>query len=230
MAKIDTEVVINDAIIASQAANKEDYQKLGQLPFVERTIIRFASIFIKRVQDNLIKANRVDTGTLSTDITEGQLIKQGSSYSLDIGYPASSAGAKYYDFVNKGVKGFKSGQPNSPYRFRSAYPSINGPMVNAIQKWVKRNALSSRREDQRFNLSGLQKKRKSVAQLNTGRTTAYLIARKIKQRGLPKTGFFDNAVDEVFNQQFYDKMGKAIGADLIVYIKQANTLINEEKN
>jgi hypothetical protein len=228
MAKIDTEVVINDAIIASQAANQEDYQKLGQLPFVERTIIRFASIFIKRVQDNLIKANRVDTGTLSTDITEGQLIKQGSSYSLDIGYPASSEGAKYYDFVNKGVKGFKSGQPNSPYRFRSAYPSMNGPMVNAIQKWVKRNALSSRREDQRFNLSGLQKKRKSVAQLNTGRTTAYLIARKIKQRGLPKTGFFDNAVDEVFNQQFYDKMGKAIGADLIVYIKQANTLINEE--
>ena len=230
MAKIDTEVVINDAIIASQAANQEDYQKLGQLPFVERTIIRFASIFIKRVQDNLIKANRVDTGTLSTDITEGQLIKQGSSYSLDIGYPKSSEGAKYYDFVNKGVKGFKSGQPNSPYRFRSAYPSINGPMVNAIQKWVKRNALSSRREDQRFNLSGLQKKRKSVAQLNTGRTTAYLIARNIKQRGLPKTGFFDNAVDEVFNQQFYDKMGKAIGADLIVYIKQANTLINEEKN
>ena len=228
MARLDTDVVINDAIIAYQAANKEDYQKLGQLPFVERTIIRFASIFIKRVQDNLKKANKVDTGTLSTDITEGELIKQGSTYSLDIGYPASSAGAKYYDFVNKGVKGFKSGQPNSPYSFKSAYPSINGPMVNAIQKWVKRNALSSRREDQKFNLSGLQRKRKSIAQLNTGRTTAYLIARKIKQRGLPKTGFFDNAVDEVFNQQFYDKMGKAIGADLVVYIKQANSLINNE--
>jgi hypothetical protein len=228
MARVDTDVVINDAIIASQAANKEDYQQLGQLPFVERTIIRYASIFIKRVQDNLKKANKVDTGTLSTDITEGELIKQGSSYSLDIGYPASSAGAKYYDFVNKGVKGFNSGQPNSPYSFKSAYPSMNGPMVTAIQKWVKRNALSQRREDQRFNLSGLQRKRKSVAQLNTGKTTAYLIARKIKQRGLPKTGFFDNAVDEVFNQQFYDKMGKAIGADLIVYIKQANSLINQE--
>jgi hypothetical protein len=105
---------------------------------------------------------------------------------------------------------------------------MNGPMVTAIQKWVKRNALSQSREDQRFNLSGLQRKRKSVAQLNTGRTTAYLIARKIKQRGLPKTRFFDNAVDEVFNQQFYDKMGKAIGADLVVYIKQANSLINQE--
>jgi len=228
MARLDTDIVINDAIIASQAANKEDYQKLGQLPFVERTIIRFASIFIKRVQDNLKKANKVDTGTLSTDITQGDLIKEGSSYSLDIGYPQSSDGAKYYDFVNKGVKGFKSGQPNSPYSFKSAYPSMNGPMVNAIQKWVKRNALSQRREDQKYNLSGLQKKRKSVAQLNTGRTTAYLIARKIKQRGLPKTGFFDNAVDQVFNQQFYDKMGKAVGADLVVYIKQANSLINQE--
>ena len=228
MARVDTDVVINDAIIASQAANKEDYQKLGQLPFVERTIIRFASIFIKRVQDNLKKANKVDTGTLSTDITEGELIRQGSTYSIDIGYPVDSAGAKYYDFVNKGVKGFKSGQPNSPYSFKSAYPSINGPMVNAIQKWVKRNALSQRREDQKYNLSSTQNKRKSIAQLNTGRTTAYLIARKIKQRGLPKTGFFDNAVDEVFNQAFYDKMAKAVGADLVVYIKQANTLINNE--
>ena len=228
MARLDTDVVINDAIIASQAANKEDYQKLGQLPFVERTIIRYAAKFIKQVQDNLKKANKVDTGTLSTDIAQGDLIKEGSSYSLDIGYPASSDGAKYYDFVNKGVKGFKSGQPNSPYSFKSAYPSMNGPMVNAIQKWVKRNALSQRREDQKYNLSGLQKKRKSVAQLNTGRTTAYLIARKIKQRGLPKTGFFDNAVDEVFNQAFYDKMAKAVGADLVVYIKQANTLINNE--
>lgn len=228
MARLDTDVVINDAMIASQAANKEDYQKLGQLPFVERTIIRYAAKFIKQVQNNLKKANKVDTGTLSTDIAQGDLIKEGSSYSLDIGYPQSSAGAKYYDFVNKGVKGFKSGQPNSPYSFKSAYPSMNGPMVTAIQKWVKRNALSQRREDQKYNLSSTQNKRKSIAQLNTGRTTAYLIARKIKQRGLPKTGFFDNAVDKVFNQAFYDKMAKAVGADLVVYIKQANTLINNE--
>jgi hypothetical protein len=228
MAKIDTDIVIDDAAIASEAANRQDYSSLGKLPFIERTIISYAAKFIKQVQNNLKKANKVDTGTLSTDIAQGDLIKDGSSYSLDIGYPVASDGARYYDFVNKGVKGFKSGQPNSPYSFKSAYPSMNGPMVTAIQKWVKRNALSSRREDQKYNLSGLQKKRKSVAQLNTGRTTAYLIARKIKQQGLKKTGFFDNAIDQVFNQQFYDKMGKAVGADLVVYIKQANTLINNE--
>lgn len=228
MARLDTDVVINDAMIASQAANPDDYLKLNELPFVERTMIRYASIFIKRVQDNLKKANKVDTGTLSTDITEGALLKDGSTYSLDIGYPKGSAGEKYYDYVNKGVKGFTSGQPNSPYIFHSAYPKMKGPMVTAIQKWVKRNALSSRKETQKYNLSGLQKKRKSVSQLNTGRTTAYLIARKIKQRGLPKTGFFDNAIDEVFNNDFYTKMAKAVGADVRVYINQANSLLNKE--
>lgn len=228
MARLNTDVIIDDVSIASQAASKEDYIASAKLPFVEQTILNYASKFILQVQDNLIKANKVDTGTLSTDIAQGDIIKQGSSYSIDIGYPVGSDAARYYDFVNKGVKGFKSGSPNSPYSFKSAYPSINGPMVNAIQKWVKRNALSSRREDQRFNLSGLQKKRKSVAQLNTGRTTAYLIARKIKQRGLPKTGFFDDAITEVFNQDFYDKMAKAVGADVVVYIKQASSLLNNE--
>ncbi len=228
MAKVDVELLIDDVAITSQAGKKKDYASLGELPFVEQTIIGYAAQFIIQVQKNLQSTNKVDTGTLERDIQEGSLIKQGGSYSIDVGYPASSEGARYYDFVNKGVKGFKSGSPNSPYKFRSAYPSMNGPMVNAIQKWVKRNALAQRKETQTKNLSALQKKRKAVSELNTGRTTAYLIARKIKQRGLPRTGFFDDAIDQVFNEQFYNKMAKAVGGDVRVYIKQAVTLINEE--
>lgn len=228
MPKVDFEVIIDDAAIASEANKKSDYASLGELPFVEKTMIAYAAKFIIQVQKNLQKANKIDKGTLERDIQEGSLVKEGQSYSIEVGYPKSSEGARYYDFVNKGVKGFKSGTPNSPYSFKSAYPSMNGPMVNAIQKWVKRNALSSRKETQTRSLSSLQKKRKSVAQLNTGRTTAYLIARKIKQRGLPRTGFFDDAIDQVFNEQFYNKMAKALGGDVRLYIKQAASLINEE--
>jgi hypothetical protein len=228
MAKVDTVVVIDDAIIASEAGKKKDSASLGELPFVEKVILSYAAKFIIQVQKNLIKANKTDTGRLEEEIQQGDLIKADGSYLLDIGYLKTSEAAKYYDFVNKGVKGFYSGSPNSPYSFKSAYPSMNGPMVTAIQKWVKRNSKLARREDQKYNLSGLQRKRKSVSELNTGRTTAYLIARKIKQRGLPKTGFFDNAIDQVFNEQFYAKMAKAVGGDLRVYIKQATSLINDE--
>ena len=228
MARVDTSLVISEPDILKEGASTEDYANLGKLPFIEKMLIAYAARFIIAAQNNLKKANKTDTGTLDKDLAQGDIIRQGSSYSIDIGYPVDSAGAKYYKFVNKGVKGFYSEQPNSPYSFKSAFPKMNGPMVTAIQKWVKRNALSSRKEDVKYNLSGLQKKRKSVAQLNTGRTTAYLIARKIKQRGLPKTGFFDNAIDQVFNQAFYDKMSKAVGADVRVYIKQATSLINNE--
>ena len=228
MAKVDTVVVIDDAAIASEAGKMSEYASVGELPFVKKVILSYAAKFIIQVQKNLIKANKTDTGRLETEIQQGDLIKADGSYLIDIGYLKTSEAAKYYDFVNKGVKGFYSGSPNSPYSFKSAYPSINGPMVTAIQKWVKRNSKLARREDQKYNLSGLQKKRKTVSELNTGRTTAYLIARKIKQRGLPKTGFFDNAIDEVFNEQFYSKMAKAVGGDLRVYIKQATSLINDE--
>jgi hypothetical protein len=228
MAKVDFNVIVDDAAIASEASKKEDYASLKELPFVEKVMIAYAARFIIQVQKNLINDNKTDTGRLEDDIQQGDIIKANGSYLIDIGYPKSSEAAKYYDFVNKGVKGFKSGTPNSPYRFRSAYPSMNGPMVTAIQKWVKRNAKLSRREDQKYNLTSLQRKRKSVSELNTGRTTAYLIARKIKQRGLPRTGFFDDAITQVFNDQFYNKMAEAVGADVIVYIKQAASLINEE--
>jgi hypothetical protein len=228
MPKVDVEVIIDDAAIASEASKKSDYASLGELPFVEKTMIAYAAKFIIQVQKNLISANKTDTGRLEEEIQQGDIIKANGSYLIDIGYLKSSESSKYYDFVNKGVKGFNTGTPNSPYRFRSAYPSINGPMVTAIQKWVKRNSKLARREDQKYNLSGLQRKRKSVSELNTGRTTAYLIARKIKQRGLPRTGFFDDAIDQVFNEQFYNKMAEALGGDVRLYIKQAVTLINEE--
>jgi len=228
MPKVDMEVVVDDAIIASEAAKSTDYASLKELPFVEKVMIAYAAKFIIQVQKNLISANKTDTGRLEEEIQQGDIIKANGSYLIDIGYPKSSESSKYYDFVNKGVRGFKSGTPNSPYRFRSAFPSMNGPMVNAIQKWVKRNSKLARREDQKYNLSGLQKKRKSVSELNTGRTTAYLIARNIKQRGLPRTGFFDDAIDQVFNEQFYNKMAEALGGDVRLYIKQAASLINEE--
>lgn len=230
MAKSDKQIqqeFLDNPALPEQLSKLEEIGTKN-LPITERYIIAKATAFIRKVQENLKKLNKIDTGTLERDVSQGELINNAGTYSIEIGYDADSKAAEYFDYVNKGVKGFKSGVPRSPYSFKSAYPKMDGLMVVAIQKWVKRNALAERRETQKYNLSRLQKKRKAISELNTGRTTAYLIARKIKQKGLPRTGYFDDAIQEYFGYDFAKNIAKIIGVDIRVGVKQVNNLINEK--
>ena len=118
---------------------------------------------------------------------------------------------------------------DSPFFFKSAWASRNGPMTAAIQKWMRRQGILARREDQRANLSGLQSKRKALSQIEANKSLAQLIASRIKQRGLPKTDFFSSAVREYFGEEFAAGVGRAFLQDVRVYIRQANQLINKEK-
>jgi hypothetical protein len=237
--QIQREIVLNNSLIEQLSqfdanitrANPTDaFQEEGfaNLPVTERMILAYATEFIKKVRENLEAVDRVDTGALNRDIQRGQLINQSGVYTLEIGYPKTSKAAGYYDYVNKGVKGFDSKLPNSKYRFRNAKPSMNGPMVLAIQKWMKRNGLISRRETEKSTFTSLQRKRKRIGELDSSRVGAYLVARKIKSAGLPKTGFFDNAVNEYFGTEFGAAMAKAVGADIRVGVKQVNSLINDK--
>ena len=224
--QIQNEIAANEALL--NELSKLEEIGTNNLPATERTIIEYAVEFIKKVQENLKELNKIDTGSLVKDVAKGELINQSGVYSIEIGYPASSKSAKYYDFVNKGVQGFISKSPNSPYKFRNAMPSSNGPMVLALQKWMKRNGMLSRKETASTTKSGLQRKRQSIAQLDSSRQGAWLLARKIKSRGLPKTGYFDDAIDEYFGDTFGAAMAKAVGADIRVGVKQVNSLINDK--
>ena len=224
--QIQNEIAANEALL--NELSKLEEIGTNNLPATERTIIEYAVEFIKKVQENLKELNKIDTGSLVKDVAKGELINQSGVYTIEIGYPVSSKSAKYYDFVNKGVQGFISKSPNSPYKFRNAMPSSNGPMVLALQKWMKRNGMLSRKETASTTKSGLQRKRQSIAQLDSSRQGAWLLARKIKSRGLPKTGYFDDAIDEYFGDTFGAAMAKAVGADIRVGVKQVNSLINDK--
>jgi hypothetical protein len=224
--QIQNEIAANEALL--NELSKLEEIGTNNLPATERTIIEYAVEFIKKVQENLKELNKIDTGSLVKDVAKGELINQSGVYSIEIGYPVSSKSAKYYDFVNKGVQGFISKSPNSPYKFRNAMPSSNGPMVLALQKWMKRNGMLSRKETASTTKSGLQKKRKAISELDSSRQGAWLLARKIKSRGLPKTGYFDDAIDEYFGDTFGAAMAKAVGADIRVGVKQVNSLINDK--
>lgn len=202
----------------------ESKQGTSDMPIVEKVLAEFAKVFITQAQLNLRKANAIDTGALMD--LEMEIEHEGNKYTLTVGYPASSAAAKYYDFVNKGVKGIKDSTlaPDSPYRFRKLNPG--GPLTQAIEAWISRHAIASRNEDQKFGLTNLQKKRNSVSQLASSEakqhSIAYAIGASIKRRGLKKTGYFDKAVNDVFGEGFSEALAKAIGADIRLSIRQAN--------
>lgn len=229
MAKSDKQ--LQDELL--QTSLIEELSKLeeigtGNLPLTERYIINKAINFIKRVQENLKRLDKIDTGALERDVRQGELLNNAGVYTIEIGYPRDSKAAEYYDYVNKGVRGFKSGTPRSPYKFRNASPSSNGPMVLALQKWMKRQGVISRRETKSTTISSLQRKRKAISELDSSRQGAWLMARKIKSRGLPKTGYFDDAIEEYFGPGFADTMAKIIGADIRVGVRQVNSLINDK--
>lgn len=220
---------LNEGFLDDLGNDATNYASKKDAPVTERLLIEAVGNFLLAVQENIIKANKIDTGNLSEQLASGNLINNKGSYSIEAGYPLDSDAANYAPFVNQGVKGFISGEPSdSPFSFKSAYPKKDGPMTQAILQWVKRNGIASRSEDQKKRLSNLQTKRASVGDVAGDRATAFLIAGKIKQRGLPKTDFFTSAVREYFGDEFVAAVGSAFLSDVRVYIKQANNLINKK--
>lgn len=221
---------LNDGTVDRYGNDRTNYLASGDAPVLEQFMVKTVGEFLLKVQENIITLNKVDTGRLSESVSAGELDDNGNgTFSILAGYLDDSA-APYASFVNQGVRGFKSGQPSdSPFFFKSAWASRNGPMTVAIQKWLKRQGILARRETQRTNLTALQTKRQAISQIESSRSMAQLIASRIKQRGLPKTDFFSSAVREYFGEEFAAGVGKAFLQDVRVYIRQANQLINKEK-
>ena len=221
--------LLNENVLEQYGNDRVNYADKRQAPLTERLLIEVVGNFLLQVQENIIQANKIDTGRLSEELRQGDILNNKGVYSIEAGYPLNSEAANYAPFVNQGVKGFLSGEPSdSPFSFKSARPKYDGVMVDAMLQWVKRNGINSRSEDQRSNLSQLQTKRQAVGNVDVQRQTAYQIATAIKKRGLPKTDFFTSAVRQYFGDEFVAAVGSAFLSDVRVYIKQANQLINKE--
>lgn len=206
--------LLDEGLLNRLGAQKED---LTKLPLMEQLLIQSAANFIIKVQENINALGISDTGALSDDISEGELTKQGGKYSIEVGYPSNSKAAKYYDFVNKGVKGIKSGTPNSPYSFKTL--GVSSAMQNNILSWVKRNNIRgdvaiTKRQAKRQSLSTM------VSQASNQKSLAYAIAKGIKKKGLKKTGYFDKAVSSIFGGDFTTAVSKILGQDIRILIRQ----------
>jgi hypothetical protein len=216
------------SILEAQKALGENFDVGGigrqgqlQLNAVEKVMKEAAEKFIGLAKQRINAKKKVDLGNLS-DIGFSFTEKSGNKYSLTIGYDKSNPASEYYDFQNKGVKGLKSGQPNSPYKFRTL--SVSKNMVEAILQWYLRHKNYIRREDQRKGLSPLQIKRKTISNVADPkiklRQLATNTAKNIKKKGIGRVGFFDDNLDKAFGQEFQAKLAQALGQDIALTITQ----------
>lgn len=202
-----------------------------QLNAVETIMSQAALKFIQLAKKRLTQRGKIDTGNLS-DIVVSQLTKKGGSYSITIGYDKSNPASEYYDFNDKGVKGiggFKGQLPRgfheptgSPYSFKNL--RLSSGFINSITKWYLRHKSYIRNEDQRENLTALQRKRKTLGAIADEsekiRGIAIATAKNIKRKGISRTGFFEDNIDLAFGEDFQIALSKALGQDIALSIKQ----------
>jgi len=199
----------------------EQPMKEGQMPVVETLLKKFGGEFITTAQENLRANGSIASGAIN-DIRM-YFNKFGTTYSISLGYPKSEPASKYWDFVNKGVKGTKNIKADSktPYKFNPSKKSIP---ISAVQGWLGYNKLKA------TSVKPYRKLGVEAKAIDEKKSLAYVVARSIHRKGLRSTHYFDNAQKEVFGKNFYEVMEAAVGKDIQIKIRQIGKEIKNGNN
>jgi len=195
--------------------------KEDELPVVEALLKRFGGEFIVAAQNNLKANNSIASGAIN-DIRLSTS-KFGNTYTLSLGYPNSEPASKYWDYINKGVKGTKNIKADSktPYKFNPSKKSIP---ISAAQGWLNYNKLKT------ISVRPYRKLGVETKAIDSKKSLAYVLARSIHRKGIKSTHYFDNAAKETFGQNFYDVMTAALGKDIQIKIRQIGKELNNGNN
>lgn len=183
------------------------------LPLIEKILYDVGLEFTQKAKDNLTKANAISTGQLfdlSLPIVYANSI---GGYTLEVGYPIGSKQDKYYDFVNKGVKGTKNKKKNdgTPYSFKQGKKSIP---VKPIQDWLN-TGRSKNITYKKYRKLGTETKA-----IEGKKSLAYAIARGIHRDGLKATKYFDDALKILQSQDFLDAIAVALEGEVVISLNR----------
>ena len=203
---------IKDGFIASLGGN---YNKVDPdaLPLIERILFDIGVEFTQKAKDNLTKANAIASGQLfdlSLPIVYQNAI---GGYTLEVGYPIGSKADKYYDFVNKGVKGTKNKKQNNgtPYSYKQGKKSIP---VKPIQDWLSLNKARTT-SVKKYRKLGVETKA-----IQDKKSLAFAIARGIHRDGLKATKYFNDALKILKDKDFLDALSVALEGDIIIQVNR----------
>lgn len=165
--------------------------------------IDFATI----ARDKLNQKDKVASGKLADSIIPTQVSIMGTIYKVEINV------ANYYDFINKGVKGWadeKGG--NSPYQFKRGRPSLK--MMQEIRKWVIKEGLKGRGKENAHPKASIRDQARSRKISDSSSRTAYAISASVKKKGLKPTHFWSETCAEV-ESRMRKELSEALEIDII---------------
>jgi len=151
---------------------------------VKAELEAFGKYVVQQSKSNLTKKGKKDTSTLYDGMTfKVTETKRNTTLVFSFG-----AADDYWEFVDKGVKGMSSSKkaPNSPFKFGKSYGSGDGSLTKAINGWVGRNRI--------------QFKDRQSGKFLSYKSTSFLIARSIYQKGLATTNFFTKPFEQAFKR------------------------------
>lgn len=237
--------LLNESFLDQLAKNQQFTADLSNLPLTERLLIEAAAVFVQNARKNLDTPDRngrakISTGNLQDSIKAYPIRYSGNSIELDLGYDPTNPGSKYADFVNEGVRGIQSPSkaPKSPYSFKANKGLRPGPsMRRALEEWLKNNRqVITAQKPVNFRRSrggiqqgstAIQRKRKALTEAEKVKGIAYAIGTNIRKKGLSRSGFFDKAVEQTFNDSFFRAVADVVGADVSIGIRRLNSLSNQ---
>jgi hypothetical protein len=206
------------SVLELVGSSRSGYEVIVELDSATALINKAADQFIKRAIQRINAKGGGDTGEMQ-DIKVTTISKKGNITEIDVGYDENSKAKEYWKFQNYGVQGLDSGRPAaSPYKFKKY--TVGGEFLERLIAWYTRHKNYIKNEDQKTRLTTSQRKRKSLGNVaqNKIKGIAYVTGKKIKREGLKALGFREYALENSFNDEFYKKLSKALGRDIIVHI------------
>jgi hypothetical protein len=183
------------------------------LPLLERILVEIGIEFTEKAKENLKKAKAISTGGLF-DLSIPVVYQNNfGGYTLEVGYPLNSKQVKYFDYVNKGVRGTDNKKSNAgtPYSFKQNKKSVP---IKPIQEWLKLNS------DKIKNVGKYRKLGVEQKAIDKTKSQAFLMARGIHRKGLTATRYFDDALKVFNSRDFQEALSVALEAEVVIQINR----------
>lgn len=171
--------------------------------FAEAVLL--AGELIEDAQQNLNSSNNIASGNLSASLIAHDPYKVGATMQVDVYMNF------YGRFINKGVKGTRSGSSSAGYAFKNEV--VSKKMYKAISDWLTRGKISTMSVKKYTGHGKHETKQKGLGVLAEA-DKAYAVARSIKMKGIRGTGFLDKAVTST-TKKVADRLGAALRIDVI---------------